>query len=281
MKTEIHFFSGSGNSLAVARDLAERTGATLVPIASLEDRETVASEADVVGIIFPAYDFKAPKIVERFVVKLAVRPDAWLFAVTTCGITPLGTLKKFAKLLSASGKRLSAGFAVVLPHNAVGSDIYTDGENTAKLAAWDARADAVAEAIRERRTARPETTGFFRSLLFSGLAFRAVPRLVPFLWHILRHGAASLAFRTVESCNGCGTCSRTCPVSNIVMADGRPRWGTHCEGCFACWHWCPQYAIRVGSFAAKIPQYHHPRVTAADIAGQRGRASEPGQPPAS
>jgi ferredoxin/flavodoxin len=273
--SEIYFFSGSGNSLLVARDLAERTGAALIPLASLEDRAEVVSKADSVGIVFPAYDFKAPKIVERFVSKLTLKPDAWLFAVATCGITPLGTLKKFAGLLSRSGKKLSAGFAVVLPHNAVGSDIFSAEENAVKIAAWDARADAVAAAIRERRTMPPERTGFFRAFLLSGMVFRAIPKLAPFLWHLIRHGAASLAFRTADSCNGCGTCSRSCPVLNIVMDEGRPRWEDHCEGCFACWHACPKAAIRVGSFAAIIPQYRHPRVKLKEIAAQRGRRRMP------
>lgn len=60
-KTEIYYFSGSGNSLAVARDIADRLNAKLTPVTSVMNRESVTSEAGVIGFAFPIYDFNRPR----------------------------------------------------------------------------------------------------------------------------------------------------------------------------------------------------------------------------
>lgn len=50
---EIYYFSGTGNSLAVARNIAEKTKANLISISSaMQDGETRLT-TDSIGIVFP------------------------------------------------------------------------------------------------------------------------------------------------------------------------------------------------------------------------------------
>jgi flavodoxin len=67
---EIYYFSGTGNSLAVAKDMAENLDARLIPVASTLNQESIHSEADGIGFVFPIYDFKPPQVVEEFIRKL-------------------------------------------------------------------------------------------------------------------------------------------------------------------------------------------------------------------
>jgi flavodoxin len=55
MNIEIYYFTGTGNSLAVARDIALKTDGKLIPIPSVMDKEIIKTDADVIGIVFPTY----------------------------------------------------------------------------------------------------------------------------------------------------------------------------------------------------------------------------------
>ena len=85
-KTEIYYFSGTGNSLAVARDIAEKNNGKLIPIASVMDKDRISPDSDVIGIIFPVYFALfggIPLIVERFIRKLENINSKYIFAVCT------------------------------------------------------------------------------------------------------------------------------------------------------------------------------------------------------
>ncbi len=72
----------------------------------------------------------------------------------------------------------------------------------------------------------------------------ALPIHNPFLKRL----ANNQPFFTVsDACNGCGQCSKVCPVGNIVMDAKRPVYSKNCEMCLACVHACPTEAIQFGS----------------------------------
>ena len=54
MSTEIYYFSGTGNSLHVAKELQRRIPETsLVPVVRLLDEESIETHAETVGFVFP------------------------------------------------------------------------------------------------------------------------------------------------------------------------------------------------------------------------------------
>ena len=68
----IYYFSSTGNTLAAAREFAEKLGDTeLLSIADLDRAEEVdLSGADTVGIFFPVYCFGLPGIVQKFISRI-------------------------------------------------------------------------------------------------------------------------------------------------------------------------------------------------------------------
>ena len=72
------------------------------------------------------------------------------------------------------------------------------------------------------------------------------------------------SFSSNEKCNGCGICSKVCPVSNIRITDNKPVWRNHCETCLACHNWCPNKAIQ-GGVGANDYYYHHPEIKVSEI----------------
>ena len=111
MSTEIYYFSGTGNSLAVARDIAERTKGTLISIPAVMDKQSTKTDAGDIGIIFPCYLaqlYGIPLIVERFVKRIEDVGSKYIFAVCTCGglesFNALPTLKNLVSCPASSLK---------------------------------------------------------------------------------------------------------------------------------------------------------------------------------
>jgi flavodoxin len=121
---DIFYFSGTGNSLVVARDVARGTKARLTPIASVINRGQITVEAGAFGIVFPVYYETyggVPLIIYRFVSKLKGIGSKYIFAICTYGSGSIVTLRRLGKAIRSVGGRLAAGFTVSMPENVASS----------------------------------------------------------------------------------------------------------------------------------------------------------------
>ena len=124
MNTEIYYFSGTGNSLAVAKDIAKKVNAELIPIPRVMNMDRINIRAESIGIIFPSYLAALsglPLIVERFVKKIVNIKALHIFAVCTCGgyecVNALPSLNKLKQIIRSCGGKLSAEYSIRLPMN--------------------------------------------------------------------------------------------------------------------------------------------------------------------
>lgn len=86
MGTEIYYFSGTGNSLHVARELHKRIpGSDLIPILSLLNNDTIKTNGDTIGFVFPVYFLTIPMPVSDFLHKLDLTSARYIFAIGTRG----------------------------------------------------------------------------------------------------------------------------------------------------------------------------------------------------
>ena len=258
MSIKIYWFSGTGNSLAVAKDLAEKLpDVELIPMAQAVNNPPDASGT--IGLVFPVYAFGPPAIVECFIEKMNVTADSRIFFVCTCAVTSGSTTYFIRKMLRRRELTLAASWVVKQPENYPPLGGTPDEKSQRKThAVADEKTKRIVE---EFQTGGLEQAGLFWRIagLFAYAAFR---------W-FERHRADRF-FRADSKCNGCGLCARICPVGNIEMIDGRPAWRGKCEQCFACFHWCPQNAIQYGA-SSRLRRYHHPRTSVADF-NRRGES---------
>jgi ferredoxin len=263
-KVEIYYFSGSGNSLAVARDVGEKLNADITAVMSLVDLESIDTEANVIGFVFPIYDFKPSKIMEKIISKIKNIESKYIFAICTYGITPAKSLQHLEKTIKSCGGCLSAGFAVGMPQSGIGSGTVTKAQQEKMFENWKNRLDEVSEYISNRRAGKIETSILFFSL-FKPRIIKIYPILFVFLKHLIFEGIDSLAFISNEKCTGCGTCQRICSQNNIEIIENKPVWSDHCANCFACLNWCPNGAISLGKAKMGIKNYHHPDIEISDM----------------
>ena len=118
VSSEIYYFSGTGNSLQIARLLGNRLPeCKIIPIVGLLGQESVKSSSAIVGIVFPVHALSVPLAVVRFIRKIDLSSAKYLFAVATrLGIIFDG-FTKIDRLLQRQGKRLQAQFTLNMPSN--------------------------------------------------------------------------------------------------------------------------------------------------------------------
>ena len=118
----IFYFSGSGNSYATAKKIADATNDTLVNIADAMYHQKFAyilQTGEKLGFVFPVYAWAPPKIVEQFIQHLELYHDkqTYIYAVCTCGQSIGETMYIFDAALRAKRLKLCSGFSVVMPDN--------------------------------------------------------------------------------------------------------------------------------------------------------------------
>jgi formate hydrogenlyase subunit 6/NADH:ubiquinone oxidoreductase subunit I len=264
MRATIYYFTGTGNSLAIARQLAAALGeTTLVPIPrALESKKPIRAPKGAVGFSFPVYCAGLPKMVARFAEIVSLADADYLFCACTMGGTgATGAFAELDRILARQRRKLDACFGFVMPSNFIDEhDIAGRAEQQALFAGAAEKVKEAAAAIREYRRTRDTEHGF--RVLFLRMAH-------PFF--IRQTSTWDKRFSVDDTCTGCTACEKICPAANIVMQDQRPVWLHRCEMCYACVNFCPKKSIQTGDKSRQRGRYRHPDVTVRDMLEQHGR----------
>lgn len=242
----IYYFSGTGNSLYVARHLADTLGERLCPMTMASSFPPQAAGEEPVGLVFPVYAWGIPNVVEAFAKVLPTGAETFLYAVMTCGDDMGYTDKVLEKAL---GRQLDSAFSVLMPDVYVclpGFDVDSKEECREKFQQEETKVKEIARCIKARKQVRLLRRGPF-------------PWLKTYVLRPLfnRFLVTDKYFHADASkCISCGRCSKMCPVGNILIIDDLPQWQSHCAGCLACYHACPYHAINFGRMTQHKGQYN-------------------------
>jgi Pyruvate/2-oxoacid:ferredoxin oxidoreductase delta subunit len=260
MNTVIYWFSGSGNSLHVAKALQDGIeDVELVSVAEAIKSELKPSSR--IGLVFPVYAWGPPVIVSKFIEKLpSVQPD-YLFAVASCGGSPGSVMAITRKMLMRRGLDLSASYTVRMVENYPPMGGAPKKEKQLKVN--EIAEGKIAEIV---VGISKSSCGDFgkRSIFFSVVG----PMIYRFFARALSRQKSS-KFYADDKCTSCGICVKICPVDNIEMVDEKPSWGNRCEQCFACFHWCPEESVQYGKKTLEQVRYHHPEILLKDMISQQ------------
>lgn len=262
MKTIIYYFSGTGNSLKIAKDLAEKLDdCELVPIAKVWQKDRIVATCEKVGFIFPLYYWGLPRIVYDFIEKIELDNTNYLFAVITKDGDMDGIpLIQIERILSEKSKILSAGFFIKMPNNniIVNDILNTEEEQKEKLEEAKKQVDNIYKIIEENKIIEIITTKKRKKTLEKlNKTFRV---------NVYENDRF---FYADENCTSCCICEQVCPVNNIILIDGKPQWQHKCQQCLACINYCPEKSIQYGDKTLKKGRYHHPKITVKDLISQK------------
>lgn len=248
----IFYFSGCGNSRYVAKTLAQGLNDTLVfiPEAAREGHyHYTLAEGERLGFVFPIYSWAPPKLVLDFVkqLQLADKPS-YIYFACTCGDQCGQTEKIFRKSIEEKGWELTSCFSLTMPETYIGMPGFKlDTEENAK------RKIENTKAILARNI--PRLTAKER---FSEITVGGFPWLKSHLINssFNKYATDDRKYRFTEKCISCGKCVEVCPLKNITLEEGHPKWNGHCTMCMACYHHCPVNAIQYGKATEGKGQYY-------------------------
>ncbi|MBR4224243.1 MAG: EFR1 family ferrodoxin [Oscillospiraceae bacterium] len=232
MSCRIYYFTGTGNSLRAAKKIAERIGGAELISMRCDPKDVPAVGYDMVGFVYPVYHWTAPEPVVRFIKRLELDTNAYMFAVACPSAVGGFACERVAKLLEKKGARLSYGNMINCVANYA---IVYPPIPPAKLMLpfMERKADSIADDIAHRRE---------RAYPRAGALVRTRSKKVMEPYRALQK-YSDYPFTLSDACISCGLCSKVCPCGNIELKDGHPEFLHHCVNCMACVTSCPRRAI--------------------------------------
>ncbi|MDR2480307.1 MAG: EFR1 family ferrodoxin [Treponema sp.] len=254
MANIIFYFSGTGNCLMAAKQTAEQLGAAEIVCMATANNYRFTKQYDTIGFIYPVYFAGLPQNVYSFINNLDFgnNKTAYCYAIASYGGMPGNGLSQFNELLlNKHGIKLNYGTTLRMFSNYV--IMFNMNRNAAEI-------------IQRSEEALHLTINEVKSR-----AARAVSKSIPLLAWYYRQKMKAVPgmdkdYNINQNCTGCGICKEVCPVQNIELAEGRPRFKHHCEQCVACIQYCPQKAINYKNLTQKRRRYTNPAITCRDLA---------------
>ena len=258
----IFYFTGTGNSLAISKALAEGLEDTHVESIASAGMSPSISGAERIGLVFPVFGWGMPRMAVGFAKALRPSSDQYVFAVATCAGSQATTLKQLRKILRSNGSDLNAGFAVrgdfqIQVPGAGDIPIIRLMERLCRNSMPPFARDRIAEIVGTaagKRPHAPETSTPMANALGSMIYGVAVRSFM----------TADRGYSVTDACVSCGICAQVCPRENVTLENGRPTWHQDCELCYACMAWCPKGAILYRDGAPEEPT-HHPDVSLNEV----------------
>lgn len=244
----IIYFSGTGNSKYVADMLAEQ----------LDDQAIDAGKMIKNGIkgefkskspwifVSPTYSWKIPNIFEKFIKESTFKGSKTAYFIMTCG-QDIGNAKaQIINICNDTNLEYKGIAEVVMPDNYIAMYPVTNKEE------WENIIKKAIPLIQKHACViKEEGVLQDKKIVIADKIKSAVvnPLFYKFMVKTKKFNV------TTNKCISCGKCSNICPLNNIKLIDGLPKWGNHCTHCMACISYCPTEAIEYGKKSVGKTRY--------------------------
>lgn len=250
MKLDLHCFSGTGNTVQVARWMAQESNSEFEIRMIGNSRPPEESGSDLTGMLYPTHGFTAPWAVIRYAARMPRVKGKKLFLVATRGMSRPGPLFVIGAELSANmviavimlfkGYRIQGITGIDMPQNWTALFWGLHSKNVKHI---HDRAKLKSKKFIQKIISGKKEIFTLNNVIMSLLGLALLP--VSFLYIAVGHFLLAKLMFVNGKCNGCGVCASNCPVNGIFMIGRKhiPYWKFSCESCMRCINYCPQNAI--------------------------------------
>lgn len=266
MKHQIYYFSGTGNSLSIVRQLKnmdDQIEAKSVFVSDLP--QLIDRSVDRVGFVYPIHVNAVPYAMAEFMRSLTFEGKPYIYAIASHGGRPGIAGDHLLFTLKNLDWKLSAYYQVEMVNNT------PKGIAPKMFMTLDWEKDITRDKVQEKLENVPhvirniyekisieneniETSDLLNKKGVTSLVTKA-------MWHLPIKRPKLNFLLDSEICNGCGICEKVCPVNRIKIHQEKPDWiKSECTFCYACFNYCPSQAIHVKHYEKKAGRYHYPGI---------------------
>ena len=231
----ILYFTGTGNSRHIARLISKEIDDEVISINELiksGSNNEIKSDKPFV-FIAPTYAWRIPMVVEKFIKNIKLSGNRKVYFILTCG-ADTGDATSFLKYISKEkGLEFMGLRALVMPDNyIVMYSTPSDEENERRIKNVEEEVNKIVKYIVSGRKFEENKT-----TIIDRMKSNSINKMFYKIY------VSAKGFHTTDKCISCGKCEGLCPLNNIILVDGKPKWGDNCTHCMACICGCPTYAI--------------------------------------
>ena len=231
----ILYFSGTGNSAYVAKQIAARIGdETINLLQKFRACDYSAMESSRPWVIVaPVYAWQLPQIVSSWLLKTELRGSRDIYFVITCG-GQIANAGRYAKEICVQKQMNYKGSAaIIMPENYI--PMFKAPGFSEAMDIVEAAGPSIAAAADTIAAGNnfPEPHITFMDKFLSGPVNRG--------FNAATNSAKK--FHIDSTCTSCGLCTKRCPNNNVQLVNGKPVWSNACINCMACICLCPQNSI--------------------------------------
>ena len=226
------YFTATGNSLYVAKTI----GGKLYSIPQLIKNKQFSFEDEIIGFVFPIYNFGLPKIVKEFLENINFKSN-YTFAIGTYGNMHCSCMNNMVRYFKSKGWELNYADTILMVDNFLPMFEMSEQLKTSKDKRIEENLKTITENINSKKYNIPNTTIIER--IFTKLLSKSPS------------GKTAQQYIVNEKCNNCRTCINVCPTGNIEIKE-KIIFENACESCYACVHICPQNAIHLKNEKSNI-----------------------------
>jgi len=254
MENSIFYFTGTGNSLKIAKDMGNKlSNCNIVSIAKNYSNVNVLEPKGIVGFVFPVFYCGLPKIVDEFINKINLSNASYVFVIAVYGATGGngGCSQQSKSIFSDKNIKLNSFFYIKSVDN---------------FNVWTLKGDI--PSLKKQKEIHENVTNSVNIISeiilnkkkhFDKSFIEYIGPIIYGYKHFIKTVKERDKYFTVgNNCNSCGLCVKICPTKNIQMEE-KPKWlNENCQFCLGCLHLCPKKAINYKKVTLKRNRYRNP-----------------------
>lgn len=188
-------------------------------------------------VVAPIYISTIPTIIIDLLKKSKLEGNNNIYFIMTCAGSGISGAGAFIEpLVNTMGLTYKGVLHLSMPQNyLMFFTVKSKEENDIKMNEAIAKIPEIAKIIESNGNFDTSRVGKMHKL-----------SIKPVIWMFDKFFIKPKKFYVTDECIGCSLCSNVCPLNNIIMENGRPKWNKSCVHCTACINKCPKKAIEYG-----------------------------------